>query len=449
MSQKPVKTIVLDSASLIKDEPSISTLLAMSEQLVTVASVIAEIRDANARSRLHISVLPFLTVRDPRPLSIDFINFFSKKTGDLAVLSRTDIEVLALTYELECEQNGGGWRLRNTPGQKLSKGSPQRKEDAETKGQIPDAGLAPTAGNQPLTEHEKSPSLGASSPLVAIEAHGGVVPITDSQNSAKTDAEDGAQNLHNLQVFGDDVLQKITLSAGLQHTNPSHGDSTFLGSESEPSESEGWITPSNMKIHQAKDLSNSTVPILEDQTMEVAMLSSDFAMQNVCLQIGLNLLSSSLQRVRNLRTYILRCHACFQKEKDMSKQFCSRCGKPTLTRVSCSTNAKGEFKIHLKKNMQWNHRGDRFSIPKPVSGAANGKVGQGKGGGKGGWGQELILAEDQKEYQRATSGRGRRKETALMDKDYLPGILTGKRGSAGGRPKIGAGKNINSKKRAS
>lgn len=97
--------------------------------------------------------------------------------------------------------------------------------------------------------------------------------------------------------------------------------------------------------------------------------------------------------------------------------------------------------------MQWNHRGDRFSIPKPVSGAANGKVGQGRGGGKGGWGQELILAEDQKEYLRATSGR-KGKETDLMDEDYLPGILTGDRARNGGRPKVGAGRNVNSKKRA-
>lgn len=137
-----------------------------------------------------------------------------------------------------------------------------------------------------------------------------------------------------------------------------------------------------------------------------------------------------------------------QSIQDMNKQFCPRCGNSTLTRVSCSTNAKGEFKLHLKKNMQWNHRGDRYSIPKPISGAANGKVGQSRGGGKGGWGQELILTEDQKEYQRAMTGRSRKKETDLMDEDYLPGILTGVRGRAGGRPKVGAGRTVNSKKRA-
>lgn len=121
-------------------------------------------------------------------------------------------------------------------------------------------------------------------------------------------------------------------------------------------------------------------------------------------------------------------------------------GKPTLTRVSCSTNQKGEFKIHLKKNMQWNHRGDRYSIPKPVPGSAHGKVGQGKGGGKGGWGQELILAEDQKEYQRAVNRSNGKKETGLMDEDYPPGILRGERRRVGGRPKIGAGRNVNSKR---
>ena len=181
--------------------------------------------------------------------------------------------------------------------------------------------------------------------------------------------------------------------------------------------------------------------------MQVATITTDFAMQNVLLQIGLNLLSPSIQQVRHIKSYILRCHACFQKTKDMTKQFCPSCGKPTLTRVSCSTNAKGEFQIYLKKNMQWNHRGDRYGIPKPVSGNAKGNVAQGKGGGKGGWGQDLILAEDQKEYVRAMSGQNRRKEKNLMDEDYLPSILTGDRGRAGGRPKVGAGRTVNSRKR--
>lgn len=100
--------------------------------------------------------------------------------------------------------------------------------------------------------------------------------------------------------------------------------------------------------------------------------------------------------------------------------------------------------------MQWNHRGDKFSIPKPVGGSSSGKLnigGGGKGGGKGGWGTDLILAEDQKEYQVAMTGQRRRKERNLMDEDYLPGILTGERRDMGGRVKVGGGRNINSRKR--
>jgi RNA-binding protein NOB1 len=116
-----------------------------------------------------------------------------------------------------------------------------------------------------------------------------------------------------------------------------------------------------------------------------------------------------------------------------------------LTRVSCSTNANGEFQIHLKKNMQWNNRGNKYSVPKPVTGSASGRVIE--GGGKGGWGQDLILAEDQKEYVQAMSRQKRAKERDLMNEDFLPSLLSGDRTRDVTRPKVGAGRNVNSKKR--
>jgi len=70
-----------------------------------------------------------------------------------------------------------------------------------------------------------------------------------------------------------------------------------------------------------------------------------------------------------------------------------------------------------------------------------------KGGGKDGWGNQLMLTEDQKEYERAVNDQRRSKERNLMDEDYLPGILTGDRGREGGRIKVGAGRNVNARKR--
>ena len=440
--RKPVLTIVLDAGPLLKNEPTVSTLISQCENLLTIPSVIAEIRDETARSRIETTLLPFVTIRSPSERSLRFVTDFSRKTGDLAVLSKTDLLCLALTYEVECERNRGDWRIRNAPGQKGTNGPPPRKEQAASEDASEASNQSSTIETQPTADTKGSQEPDTVVPLEAATIDQGCIPVGAQDSIKAEEAKDLSEGLSNLKST-DEGLQQDIIAASV----PRLPRIEQIESDLDSSDSEGWITPKNVKKHQAKDTNDSTVPIPNDQPIQVALLSGDFAMQNVCLQIGLNLLSPSLQRVRNIRTYILRCHACFAKEMDMSKQFCLRCGKPTLTRVSCSTNAKGEFKIHLKKNMQWNHRGDRYSIPKPVPGAANGKVGRGTGGGKGGWGQELILAEDQKEYLRAVNGRSKKKETDLMDQDYLPSILTGERSKAGGKPKIGAGRNVNSKKR--
>ena len=97
----------------------------------------------------------------------------------------------------------------------------------------------------------------------------------------------------------------------------------------------------------------------------------------------------------------------------MKKQFCDRCGKPTLMRTSCSTDKNGTFRVHLKKNMQWNNRGNVYSIPKPVIGAYDGKLSSRRGNVT--WGEGLLLAEDQKEYMRAVAGEKKKKETDLIE----------------------------------
>ncbi|SLM37859.1 Nin one binding (NOB1) Zn-ribbon-like [Lasallia pustulata] len=444
---KTVHTIVLDAGPILKNDPAVSSLLARCETLVTVPSVISEIKDATARARVETLLLPFLTLRSPAPGSVKVISDFARRTGDLAVLSKPDIKILALAYEIECERNGGDWRLRRVPGQKGLNGAPPKKHES-----IPQTSdhADPATGTAADSEDNASNEL---APFVVPES-----AAATSQRSAKAEQSRGysesaepfgktSESLNSLCIADNGRRDTTTVTMGSSHP-PAHTSQEFLSlSRSGSEESEDWITSSNLRKHQAKDSNTSALLVLETGITQVATITTDFAMQNVLLQMNLNLLSTSLQRVRNLKTYILRCHACFDQTKDMTKQFCPRCGKPTLTRVACSTNQHGEFKIHLKKKMQWNTRGDRFSIPKPVSGAANGKVGTRKGGGKGGWGQELILAEDQKEYLRSIQGQSRKKEKDLMDEDYLPSILTGERGRAGGRPKIGAGRNVNSKKR--
>ncbi len=464
-STKNIHTLILDSGPILKNEPTVSTLVGQTEALVTVPAVIGEIRDVNARSRLENTLLPFLTLRDPKPENLRSVSEFARKTGDFEVLSRTDLQVLALAYEVECEKNCGDWRLRKTPGQRRLNGAPPSKiaalegvddlkeEATQPKEQI----FAGSDENQTTSERENEGPDGSTADDGDTKALESNAKTTLQAENAGTD-----ENSEELEASLDDLsiqLQLTDVSAssptadavgvndGVAATAPRK---ELQSAAFDDSDGEGWITPSNIKKHQDKEATSRSKVSQEQKVMQAATLTTDFAMQNVLLQMNLNLVSPSLQRIRHLKTYILRCHACFATTKDMTKQFCGRCGKPTMLRVSCSTHENGDFRMHLKRNMQWNTRGDRYSIPRPIGGSASGKLnvgGGGKGGGKGGWGQGLILAEDQKEYQRALKDNRPKITRDLLDEDYLPGIFTGDRNKTGGRPKVGAGRNVNSRKR--
>lgn len=94
--QKPIHTTILDAGPLITNNPPISTLLKSCTKIITLPSVINEIRDKDARSRLETTVKPLLDFRDPKPASVKVVADFARRTGDLAVLSRVDLAVLAL-----------------------------------------------------------------------------------------------------------------------------------------------------------------------------------------------------------------------------------------------------------------------------------------------------------------------------------------------------------------
>jgi RNA-binding protein NOB1 len=431
---KSVHILVLDAGPILKNEPSVSSLLQKATNLITVPSVIAEIRDPAARSRVETTLLPFLTIRSPKPQSIKVISDFARRTGDLAVLSGPDLQILALAYELECERNGGDWRLRKTPGQKGMNGSPPKRGEDSTKNGLESAQVEaiPVAS----TPEEATPVDHTTIKNAWTGEVTNITPTTIINNIPELSS----------QLEKVDLTETSDIARQAAETEERQPEEA----QEEDDDSDGWITPSNVKKHKAKDDNPSSKPSSTPKTFQVATLTTDFAMQNVLLQMNLNLLSTTLSQISHIKSWVLRCHACFKVTKDMTKQFCPSCGGSTLMRASCSTNSNGEFKVHLKKTMQWNNRGNVFSIPKAVSGSSSGKLnigGGGKGGGKGGWGQELILREDQKEYTQSMMNENRRKERDLMDMDYLPGILTGERGKHGGRPRVGAGRNVNAKKR--
>ncbi|KAJ4314751.1 20S-pre-rRNA D-site endonuclease nob1 [Neodidymelliopsis sp. IMI 364377] len=490
-NQKPIHSLILDTGPLIKNVVSISSIINSAEELYTTPAIISEIRDEATRMRVQTTLIPFLKVRNPSPASYDAVIAFSKKTGDHAVLSRQDLGILALAYEIHCERNKGDWGLRSVPKGPI-KLRPEEAEEAQRQKEAKDAAKAAqeqaalensqaeeddewstvTKGSKKSAKKSKgqnkknNKSEQTQDAMILEQPATEAAPQQQAEKSLEQEVEQEQPMSLPSEEFGADVgrtsdsmqqpsepapatesLEQDLSSLAISSASEPQQQPTPPASEDEDDDDGEWITSSNLPEHQVKDSTMQADVRTQGPTqMDVATMTIDFAMQNVLLQMNLKLITTNMQRIKKLSSKVLRCHACFQIVKDMSKQFCPRCGGATLARVSCSTNAKGEFHIHLAKNYTYNKRGDRYSIPKPIAGTANTKW-SGLGGGKGGWGRDLILAEDQKEYTRQVEKDNKGKTRDLMDQDYLPGILTGDRGRAGGRPKVGAGKNANSKKR--
>jgi rRNA maturation endonuclease Nob1 len=98
----------------------------------------------------------------------------------------------------------------------------------------------------------------------------------------------------------------------------------------------------------------------------VGCMTTDYAMQNVMLQMGLQVISLDGNVIRTVKQWILRCAGCYQIHYDMSRLFCSHCGLNMLQKISASIDSKtGELRLHLKKNYLPNRRGQVYSLPAP------------------------------------------------------------------------------------
>ncbi|PKA48617.1 hypothetical protein AXF42_Ash020490 [Apostasia shenzhenica] len=118
---------------------------------------------------------------------------------------------------------------------------------------------------------------------------------------------------------------------------------------------------------------------LSDST--IACITSDYAMQNVILQIGLRLLAPGGMQIRQLHRWVLKCHACNKVTPEVGKIFCPKCGNGgTLRKVSVTVGENGILLAARRQRIIL--RGTKFSLPLPQ-------------GGRDAITKDLILREDQ------------------------------------------------------
>lgn len=116
-----------------------------------------------------------------------------------------------------------------------------------------------------------------------------------------------------------------------------------------------------------------------NQIHYVKFITSDFAMQNVIIQMGFQLLNLDGMRLTRVKRFKLLCKSCNWMNKKTDKMFCDKCGAATLAKVSVYLNDNGEVTYFKNPKRKINLKGTIYSIPKQ----------------KGGRGcKDLILRED-------------------------------------------------------
>ncbi|KAA8915831.1 hypothetical protein TRICI_002041 [Trichomonascus ciferrii] len=402
-----IKSLVLDAGPLLTQ--SYSDIQHLAENFYTTPSVHSEIRDERARQNLLLWG-DRLVIRQPKPEYVKIVSEFAKKTGDYAALSSTDIQIIALCYEVECDLNNGDWRLRKHPGQKTINahhGKPTQQDDNQSQPQQGESSPDQTnkepvneeAPSQPEPTKEKAPSQ----PEIREADPGGLG--ASLQDSTPPVEEMEKLNVNDEQDDEWCVVETKKKAPKKKKNNkkkpapamPAPAAENVEEDDSDIDDGDGeWISADNLQETMEKD-GGDRLEETAKKKIKAAMSSGDFAMQNVALQIGLNLVNpTNGMYIKKVKNYMLRCHACFKlcalPKDGRPLQFCPKCGMDTLLRCTVTVSDSGKLQVHLKKNMQWSHRGDRYSLPTPQSRNARKKRHDDN---------PILLREDQPEYQKA------------------------------------------------
>jgi RNA-binding protein NOB1 len=255
----------------------------------------------------------------PRRIGLTAVTAFARKTGDIAVLSATDLSVIALTYQHEVAENGEK-NIRSEPGQRT-------------------ASAGTVSGSTPSTQPATSIQAGEVDEAEEEEEEEEEVAEDDSEEeepeAAQGDSEDVVVEVDEITRSIDQVLLDApaeSADAVTEATSPS--SSSVLPAQvpteaagraaaeaaaafpDEDDESDGgeWITPTNVNKHRSHDL--GLLPTenanAEAGPIAAACMTGDFAVQNVLLGMGLGLVGEGGKRISKVKSFVLRCHACFK-----------------------------------------------------------------------------------------------------------------------------------------
>eukprot|EP00920_Eleutheroschizon_duboscqi_P035665 GHVT01086218.1.p1 GENE.GHVT01086218.1~~GHVT01086218.1.p1 ORF type:complete len:447 (+),score=23.85 GHVT01086218.1:178-1518(+) len=367
-------TVVVDTGAFVR----LQRLERFGDRFFVTPGVEKEIRDARARQHL-LTLLETPIVMQATEADVKWTKRFAGLTGDLGRLSPTDIEVVALTYMLQ-RQTGDTSNLKtDIPGITTVKDVSPFCWGPQDLNVLSEESAVEEKAEENLADQGKDGlPLGLSSSTL-----GDAVLAADREASPE---------MINTELEGNTSLNSF--AGDVEHKNESDGE-----------DSDGeWITENNIF------LLGRGCPTEVNERHKVACMTTDFAMQNVLLQMGLRVITPDGQSIRSIRTWGCLCRACQHFVRDSTKLFCPKCGHNTVSRVPITVGDDGQMIIHDNRTKKY-LRGTIYSIPKTRGGRHVG-VPSKRG--------DLILTEDQLLMggrDREHRHRIRQWEKELADKD--------------------------------
>ena len=147
-----------------------------------------------------------------------------------------------------------------------------------------------------------------SSPLPRVDFDGLI--MSKSYNDKESHNSEGSTTVEVMTNVDNDKENSIVNDSSL-----AAGPSSNIDDNDSDNDGEGdWITPSNVAKVKARHqgVSGGGAASSTHEEIQVACVTTDFAMQNILLQMNLKLVSIEGMRITKAKSWVLRCHACYK-----------------------------------------------------------------------------------------------------------------------------------------
>jgi RNA-binding protein NOB1 len=353
--------------------------LSQEYDIYTTNNVLTEIRDKKAKDKFL--TLNFdLNTKQCDQKSFNIACEFSKKTGDYASLSFVDKEVVALAVCIVNEKQRGHLLRKSPP--TMTEHVPKAKvgdfvvtqttnNDAEKTDTVTEE---TTKDNKPVdkeTTLEDTKEVVTETPVnpVVNNERTPISEVTEIKevNEIKevTETKEAGETKETKEGPADDD--------GFTVVQPKKVYEEDFDDDDDDGE---WINNTNLSkmLYKAKKADDTI------KTLGVAIMSTDFALQNVAIQMGIPILAVDGMVIKQTRKWVLECYACHKICNIPTKEWCPACGNHTLVKLSVRYNDDGTCSYYRNPKKKINTRGQIYSIPTPSGGRKN---------------NDLILREDE------------------------------------------------------